>query len=277
MDPFPYTISHDEGTGTGLLRVLRLISERLKKVPNQPGEDSLHEVRTTIKLLRALLWLAKPAFSTAAFEEIKLELRRAAKSLAGPRDASVLHATLEDLGKKIVRKKQKVALRRASQKLSVVNGRPSIRHDPCLGAIETVQRAIHQFRRDIETVPQWKSPKRRLRRAFAVMEKARCTALKSHDDLDLHAWRKKAKRFYYLLQVLAPHPKRKIKRLTKRVDKIQDRLGNCHDLAVLESKLRAKLPEKRTRKPLLKLLQKRKRRLARDADIDVTKANPILS
>ena len=275
MSFFPYTISSEESIGTGLVQILRRIAAHLGKLPKQPGENSLHEVRTTIKLLRTLLWLAKPALPAAAVNAIKIELHQAAEKLAGPRDAKVLHITLGNLVQEATSEKQKKALRQASEKLDPLIGRASISAKNWRSSLQMAQRAIRDFERGVAAVPVWKSPQRRLRQAFKATAQARRIALKGDNDLAFHSWRKKAKRLYYLLLILDPHPGRKINQLITRVDKIQYRLGDYHDLAVLESKLRKKRPERQVRKPVLKLLQKRKRRLADRADIKITKSNRL--
>jgi CHAD domain-containing protein len=269
MDLFPYTFSPGaaDSTGPELVVVLHKISERLKKFPKSANDKALHDIRVLIKVLRALLWLAKSTLPASAANEIKQRFRRAAGKLAGPRDAGVLRKTLKDLGEDASRR-QANSLRLASQAVKDRAKDHSVSRLTWAAAIDLVQKAIREFQGRIEAVADWKSPARRVRKARKAMEECRRVARKKKGDLDYHAWRKKAKRLLYLLQILEPKPDSDTARLIKRLDKIQRRLGDYHDAAVLESRLKEKLPasDREAAQPLLKLIHQRKRRLRRKTE-----------
>ena len=89
-----------EPVRAGLLRVgdglIRHALGCIERPTCDPGED-VHAVRTTLKRLRALLRLVRPAIGRMAFERENARLRKAAQRLASSRDAQVARQTLAGL------------------------------------------------------------------------------------------------------------------------------------------------------------------------------------
>jgi CHAD domain-containing protein len=98
-------------------------------------------------------------------------------------------------------------------------------------------------------------------------------------DADFHAWRKKAKRLFYHLELTQAKPERRMVRAMKRAGKLQDTLGAYHDCVVIENQLRQMLPLSPDARRVAGLLEKRKGRLRKKAcavsrQIDILKSGP---
>jgi hypothetical protein len=70
--------------------------ERIRN-PTSDGVEDLHFVRVTIKRLRAILRLIRPAIKKRTFERENARLRTAARRLSSARDADVARQTLATL------------------------------------------------------------------------------------------------------------------------------------------------------------------------------------
>ena len=89
-----------ESLRIGLLRVVDALTDSvtgsLDQLPHN-GEQDIHRVRTTIKRLRALLRLIRPAVDPAFFNRENRRLRTAAGLLSFARDTEVARGTLKGL------------------------------------------------------------------------------------------------------------------------------------------------------------------------------------
>jgi CHAD domain-containing protein len=274
MDPFPYAFSPKRPARREFVRVLARISTRLAKLEKQPegNVETVHEIRTLIKLLRTLLWFAKPAFPPTTSAYAKVEFKKAAGLLSRRRDATAIQATLKDLADEATAPEQRQAVERAtrllaSRRLETNNG--AVSPHPEREAIVLVQKTIRHLTHAASAAMSWKSPDKRLAKARVRTVAAQETAKKNPTPIHLHEWRKKAKRLLYLLQVLHAAPKKKTKRAIKRIDKLQHRLGDHHDSVVLEERLTRGFPAQSARpafKPVFELLAARERRLRKKAE-----------
>ena len=92
MEKIDVALQADEPLRAGLLRVadnlVKNAVERIRNPTNDRVED-LHFVRVTIKRLRAILRLIRPAIKKRAFDRENGRLRTAARRLSVARDADV--------------------------------------------------------------------------------------------------------------------------------------------------------------------------------------------
>jgi CHAD domain-containing protein len=85
---------------SGLLRVVDVLTDSAADSlshESQNGEQDIHQIRTTIKRLRALLRLIRPTVDAAFFNRENARLRTAAGLLSFARDAEVARETLKTL------------------------------------------------------------------------------------------------------------------------------------------------------------------------------------
>lgn len=94
------SLKPDESLRAGLLRVVdRLVQSAADRsvLPTRNRSEDVHTVRTTIKRLRAILRLIRPAISKTVFEREDSRLRQAARRLSLARDTQVARQTLSAL------------------------------------------------------------------------------------------------------------------------------------------------------------------------------------
>jgi CHAD domain-containing protein len=260
----------NEAVEKGLVRILeRLAGCTAEIVPHSPRKlsDSVHNTRVLIKRLRALLWFARPAFSSSEMTQAKSSLQKASHLLAAQRDLVVTRSILQMLSRKTPDLTYRKALIRLSRNL---NGTATI-HGKTIQTLGQVAGILHKTIKEIEAHvkihSQWPATSDRMAQAFHATKKVGKRALKHDDPAQFHAWRKKAKRLLYLLQLTWTAPSRRTIRLLERVEELQEKLGDYHDSVVVQDHLQKKAPDKAT--PLLvrhsvNLLEKRKRHLRED-------------
>src|SRR5260221_14143146 len=90
----------DESLGGGVVRVAEDLIDSIVgsgQHPKQEEGEYIHQVRTTIKRLRALLRLIRPAVGELFFNQENARLRKAGRRLAGARDAEDARENLKTL------------------------------------------------------------------------------------------------------------------------------------------------------------------------------------
>jgi CHAD domain-containing protein len=265
-------------------------------------EKRVHEARTALKRLRALLLLVRDELGERAYARESALVRRTGKRMAQARDAEVLLSTLDDL---IRRHPKELGSRRGVQRLrarlqterdgaaelaladsatraGVLDDLRALRvrvagwqlADP--GGIEAVEPALARL---------YGTGRRRMRRA----ERARRARGRK-----LHEWRKGVKDLRYAAEMLqrsdddrgraAGKPgkgagKRAsaeaafIASVARQADDLGELLGEEHDLAVLAQRVRSEAqatrasgaPRPGTRRALLKLIARRRKCLRKRA------------
>lgn len=271
---FPYKFSLKRKTGAEFGRVLRQISVRLGKLRKaRPGDDTetVHEIRTTIKLLRTLLWFAQPALAPTTLAFAKIELKNAARLLAPRRDLTAMQSALKSLAEEADTPKKREVIHRTGALLAAhapkttPGGLLRQRNE----AIALVQKTVRLLIHAAAAGSSWKSPKKRLKKAWAAADRAQKAAEDNPTPVHLHEWRKKVKRLLCLLQLFHPKPKGKKKRAIEKVDDLQHHLGDHHDTVVLHEHLPRHHPAHAADpafQPLFALLEARLKRLQKKAE-----------
>jgi CHAD domain-containing protein len=226
--------------------LLRVVDELIDSLTNsqahvsQNGEEDIHRVRTTIKRLRALLRLIRPAIDPAFFNRENARLRTAAALLSFARDAEVARGTLKTLpvSDEIDREAVK----------SVLSGLET-RVEPAAdfqGTIAEVNRHLEQTRLNFHRVKLRGSDREVLEAGIrAVYRQGRRrmkAAIKQGQDNAFHRWRIRAKNLYYELQFLESVSAKRVGQIVSRLSELEDQIGHDHDAAVLRAWLK-KQPE----------------------------------
>jgi CHAD domain-containing protein len=206
--------------------------------------ERLHEVRTAIKKLRALLRLVRPVLGRR-FRRVDERLRAQAKKLSELRDAAVLIETCGALGR-IVEKKLQPPLQRARRLL----GNRCSELEARLDGPEHRQAIAQALQKIEQRVERWSFPRsvdgegpgivlpglarvyRRGRRAFdtAYGDKGGSAAL--------HAWRRAVKYHGFHLRLLAAVLPVPMQGRLEQIEHLGQLLGEDHDLTVLSNRLR---------------------------------------
>ena len=226
----------------GLLRSAESLTDSVTAHFEKSGDDeeALHRLRTTIKRIRALLRLIRPAVESAFFDRENERLRTAARLLSGTRDSEVARETLKALPARhqSTREAMNAVLPGLEKRVERAKA-----HKANVNEIKArLEQTIQGFRQlqlpgtDEEVINTgvrmvYKQGRRRMK-----------SAIRTGDADAYHRWRIRAKHLYYELQFLEPIWPKRLHRMISRLSKLQDRLGLDHDLTVLRAELK-KTPE----------------------------------
>lgn len=227
----------------GLLRVVDDLIDPLTNSQahvSQNGEEDIHRVRTTIKRLRALLRLVRPAIDPAFFNRENARLRTAAALLSSARDAEVARGTLKTLP--VSDEIDREAVR------SVLSGLET-QAEPATdfqGTMTEVNRRLEQTRLSFRRLKLRGSDREVLEAGIrAVYRQGRRrmkAAIKKGQDNAFHRWRIRAKNLYYELQFLESVSTKRVGQIVSRLSELEDQIGHDHDAAILRAWLK-KQPE----------------------------------
>jgi len=238
-----------------------------------PDVKAVHETRKALKRLRALLRLLAGDLGEQTFARENAALRDTARRLAGARDAEVMLATLDAL---IERHPRKLARRGGVRKLRRrLAGEHQRMQRRTLGNPATVAQVLTELRAFRARAERWnlsdrdgiKLVRSDLRRLYTQGRRRgqRAARSKGRDMRAMHQWRKRVKDLRYAAEALGQRS------LARRADELGEALGEDHDLAVLAEWIRANAKHgarsqrisRPTRKLLLKLIARRRRKLQR--------------
>ncbi len=222
----------------------------------------MHEVRLLIKRVRALLWFARPSLARTIEAEARTQLRKAAQLLSGRRDLTAAQTTFERMLEEINSGHEREALEKTSKALL------SRDNPPDGGERQNIEKAVKllcdeldDFAQAVESSGKWPSVMKRTEKAFRVMRKSGKKAVRTQADADFHAWRKKAKRLLYLLEMRDGDATHREKQLLKRVAELQATLGDDHDCVVTTQQIATPKASAPVARAVTKLLGERQRRL----------------
>lgn len=203
-------------------------------------DRAIHDSRTSLKKLRALLRLLRPALPPETFRDEDHRVRDFGRQLCGVRDAAVMLATFREL--------KESAAGYLKQTVTA----------PVEHALERNYLEAQKARDSGPTAATLAPQFQRLERSLLALEPAAFDAdmlidairrvyrdglhgyRSMQSDLDAersHAWRKDVKYLWYQLQSVATPGRKSIRQLCKKLDKLGDTLGREHDLVVLEEYL----------------------------------------
>ena len=218
-----------------LLRVVdALIDSATDSMGQMATQESLHQLRTTIKRLRALLRLIRPAIPEL-FDRENARLKAAARRLGFTRDTDVGRETLQTLPVSDSTEKAAVAAALAGFNSSHP---PSQDLDQSIAGVrmdlQLTRRNLHRWKfrgNERELVETG------LRAVYRQGRKRMHIACKQGQDEAFHRWRIRAKNLYYELQFLESVWPNRLHRMISHLAQLQEELGLDHDISVLRSRL----------------------------------------
>jgi len=216
-------------TGAGSAAAIRrAIQHEIAEAERQLGDAEkplalrVHLARKCLKRARSLVGVLRPVLGKG--HVLAKALRQAAGDLSAARDADVVRQTAQhDAGLELLAADSKPAgqlhLDRVAEALKAASG--SAEHLAIRGEADWLigEAVDHAYRRG---------------------RKAMRHALDDHRVGHFHAWRKATKRLASLLDFSAETPFRRVKRLTRRLDRLGGTLGDHRDLDLLRSQLAEK-------------------------------------
>jgi CHAD domain-containing protein len=226
----------------GLLRVVDILISSVTGHSKQSRNDeqAIHRIRTTIKRLRALLRLIRPAVDTAFFDRENVRLRSAARLLSLARDSEVARDVLKTLPVSDQSTREAVNMVLPGLEKRVERAKT---HEP---NVTEVKRRLERTRQSFRQLKFRKADQEiiqaGIRRVYGQGRRRMKAAMQTGQETAYHRWRIRAKNLYYELQFLEPIRPKPLRRMVRRLSKLQDRLGLDHDLVVLRAELK-KTPE----------------------------------
>jgi CHAD domain-containing protein len=250
--------------------------------PAQAGAHTVHETRKALKRLRALLVLLRAELGPKRYARENAALRDCGRRLAGARDAEVMLGTLDSLVQRDPSHfTRSAAVRTLRAQLLAERDTAAAHaiHDPRVrGEVIAELRAVRA------RAARWELRERGFRLLAPGLEdiytrgRRRMRVARRRQSVEaLHAWRKRVKELRYAAETLdrggkgAGGSSKYVRRVARRADGLGEMLGEEHDLALLEARVRDKRSrqffagERKTRKRLLALIASRRRKLRKRA------------
>ena len=242
MVTIPVFLPH-EPLAANLSRIAgELIEQALALIAHPIGEpeENTREIRTTIKRLRALLLLIRPALTDRCYGRESGRLRNAARRVALSRDLAIARKTIIVLAKRATGKRDRAAFAQVLKgfpkrvdRLTRTNHRKAVRR--IAAALRNSRKSITRLCRDVherDVIGQglkevYRAGRKRMKQAFA-----------REDTASLHRWRTRVKNLYHLLQMLLPVWPGRLRKTVACLKRLHRKLGDDHDLAVVISVLR---------------------------------------
>lgn len=218
----------------GTKRIAAEQIERAQRLLNENGDHAVavHETRKSLKRLRALLRLIRPAMGEDAFKEENARLRDIGLSLSGARDRYVLLETVNKLEAAGGLERRNVAelVRKAIAAMNGGNGEsPPAMEEAPLRILDAGHRLaeISLSGNGFDIVgPGLERSYRRARRAFAA-------AYDKPSDEAFHEWRKGAQAHWRQMTLLARAWPDYLGARALEARTLSQLLGDDHDLALL--------------------------------------------
>src|SRR5215470_9927811 len=240
-DLMAFELKVGETLGDGIHRIAEKEIDKVLGYANGSPRGSrdamVHEVRKSLKKLRTLIRLVRPALGGKTYRRENIALRDIARPLTEVRDAAILVEALDK-----TTNAQELGSRRRSfgnvRKELVrhqrdVRGKVLTEEDAFKSVDSAIKDALVRLDDWADVKDTWSSVGegvqrvyRRARRAFAA---ARQTPTVEH----LHEWRKQSKYLRHQLELLRPLKPAVLGPLASRTDRLGEILGDDHDLAML--------------------------------------------
>jgi len=233
-----------------------------------PNDAAMHQVRKDLKRARAALRLLRDTVGDAAYSQENVELRDAARPLSGVRDAAVGLEVVRELLEREKKPARRAMLLEVRRTLREERSRARLR---LLGGKRLA--AIEYSLQDAgERAEYWRFPVHDaplLRAGFErVYRKGRKTLKNARSEgsaKSLHESRKQVKYLQQAIAIAADAGSRHLKKLSKRAEKVADRLGDDHDLAALEAKILALPSQSKAERKLVAHIEARRAKLQKKA------------
>jgi CHAD domain-containing protein len=230
-------------------RVLKSLSEK-----PQPGAESIHEARKTLKSLRALLQLARGSIDAEVRRRENIFFRDAGRLLSPLRDPQALLEALDYFSKErndtgFSRLKQDsipafIEKIQGEIEKRLVDGLPQKEVRKLMRELRVVKNRAGLW---FEAVPpgtanEWETfvgigLRRTYRKAKNLVWQFEVMGHETGDDNTWHELRKSAKALGYQLRLLKPIWPKMMNASVDEIDQLTDRLGDANDLAILRAKI----------------------------------------
>jgi CHAD domain-containing protein len=240
-----FQLRPEESLRKNLRRIVRnqvdAALEELTAAPKGPRDEIVHEVRKSLKKVRAVLRLVRPVLGRKCYRRENTCFRDAARPLTEVRDARILIETLDKLVDHFpedVSGRSLAEVRKALRdNLRGVRKRVLDQQNAFVVVAETVSQARKRVKGWTDVPDRWSSVGAGLEDTCRKARAAFRAAAADPSIAKLHEWRKQVKYLRYQLEVLRPLWPERVEELAGEADRMGDLLGDDHDLAVLRQVL----------------------------------------
>ena len=260
-----YCFQAGEAIPDGLRRIVtEEIDRAIAELSGAGGEVSIHEARKSIKRIRALLRLRRPALGARYAGENRV-FRDIGRALSPIRDASALIGTAESLSEDYGREE-------LSPVCAAIAQIKSEREQDSAPDVQSLVRRLKAARQRVNCWPKGTDSFSKigegLGRVYKAGKKTFTAALDEGSGESFHSWRKSAKYLMYQMKLISPASPSQLKKMEGVLDELQEALGDDHNLTVL-AQLAEDNPERfggdATVKFLHSAISKEQRRLRKKA------------
>ena len=200
-------------------------------VRNGTDPEELHQMRTAVRRLRALLRAVRPMFAAGSLTGLRSELRWLGAVLGAARDADVFREYLGmELGAVGERLLARLDAERAAAKTRVLAALDDQRYARLMDHVEETIRRPRLAAGDV-SLPDLAA------REFKKVLKAVGTLPKKPGDAELHAVRIKVKRARFTAELAQAIVGRPAERFAAKAHNVQDILGEHQDAVVAEQRI----------------------------------------
>ncbi len=218
-------------------RALAKLSGKAKK------SNAIHETRKSMKRLRALLHLVRPAMRKADFRRDEARLKHIARSLAGARDTQAMLETVAKLDaydERVGRGPVAVKLRAQLEAKHDTTG-----EDRKGSGVSLARRLLKEARAAFDDIvlekDDFKILASTIERDYRKARRAFHRAYELQEDEAFHDWRKYVQRHWRQLLLVAPSWPKALRPHIALARDLSEVLGEDHDLFVLANFVRTNL------------------------------------
>ena len=203
------------------------------------SDRNVHAIRKEFKRVRAALRLLRPCLGSAAYRRENALIRDTARPLNPMRDAAILPLTLRRLQARAGGKKGAALARHLNGVLRQERRAARRQFEP--GELKAAVRRLRAFKRRIEELPAARldraDPCSGFVRTYQSGRNALASVALQATDERLHEWRKQVTYLANQLEYFAPPDSKGFAARLERFRRLAARLGDDHDLVVLNRKL----------------------------------------
>jgi CHAD domain-containing protein len=239
-----FELAKDVSPAEGIVDVYRALLDYAHECLVTRDADlntAVHEVRKTVKKLRAVLLIVKPVLDKTAFKTADRAVRDFGRRLGGARDSAVLQASFNGLVEYYapflsVEDMQPIRENLESQyQLAMETFVASI-------DIHSLEEELEELRRRLDTLDLSGFSRHMLLASVRRTYRSGRRALQAlHDEPSTensHEFRRQAKYLWYQLRLLHKWSPAVLKPVVTNLDELGELLGQDHDLAILSDTLK---------------------------------------
>jgi CHAD domain-containing protein len=236
-----YRLKDHEAVPDGIKRVvLEQIDKVFHEVQATSGnlDDAIHEVRTCLKKIRAVLRLVQDAIDGDIFQQENVCFRDAGRRLSAVRDSA---ARLETFDKLMERFAAQLAADAFTELRKLLRQSSTVQRLEKQNALSMVAKTINTARRRVErwSIHQdgFSALGPGLKRTYKRGQRSFTQALDQPSVENFHEWRKQVKCLWYQVRLLKSVWPKMMEKFADELKALGEYLSDDHDLAILRERV----------------------------------------